>query len=64
MCIRDIYHHVSGDTLPHMAINHAFGKNSYAGCGTINRPLCRWEAHIWRETLRIDVTSELLNMGK
>ena len=44
---RDNFHQVSGDTLPHMAINHAFGKNSYAGCWTINnRPLCRWEAHI------------------
>ena len=27
------------------------------------KPLCRWEAHIWRETLGKNVTSELLNKG-
>ena len=28
---RDIHHHVLCSTLPHRAINHAFGKNRYAG---------------------------------
>ena len=28
---RDIHHHVLYSTLPHRAINHAFGKNRYAG---------------------------------
>ena len=44
MCIWGIYHQASDDTLPHMAINHAFGKNSYAGCG--------W----WWDELNTDLT--------
>ena len=31
MCIRDIYHHVSGDTLPHRAINRL--KTALQGVG-------------------------------
>ena len=52
-CIRGIYHHVSGDTLPHMAINHAFGKNSYAGCGWWWNEL-NTDLTYWADAMRVD----------